>query len=125
MSRKRSRDGPPLEEGAPSLAEGLVMDRPGWTAAWSHEHRTWYWWNAKHETTWDDPAGGEPTLVPSEPTPGYGSGGSASSAGRAAGAAKYSTEALVLPPEAVIRHQMDTERSMRMQAESVVRAETV
>jgi hypothetical protein len=49
--------------------EEVMMDRPGWTAAWSYEHNAWYWWNAKHETTWDDPADGEPTLVPSEPVP--------------------------------------------------------
>ncbi len=47
----------------------VMMDRPGWTAAWSYEHNTWYWWNEKHETTWDDPAEGVPTLVPSEPVP--------------------------------------------------------
>jgi hypothetical protein len=29
------------------------------------------------------------------------------------------------PPEAVIRNQMNTERSMRMQAEDVVRAENM
>eukprot|EP01044_Picomonas_judraskeda_P023729 COSAG03_NODE_6312_length_1080_cov_0.881753_1_plen_267_part_10 len=28
----------------------VMMDRPGWTAAWSYEHNTWYWWNDKHET---------------------------------------------------------------------------
>ena len=44
-------------------------DRPGWTAAWSDIHKSWYWWNQQHQTTWDDPALGEPTLVAAEPTP--------------------------------------------------------
>lgn len=54
---------------ASTKQEEVMMDRPGWTAAWSYEHNTWYWWNERHETTWDDPAEGEPTLVPSEPVP--------------------------------------------------------
>jgi hypothetical protein len=54
--------------GDPAALEA-ALDRPGWTAAWSYEYHTWYWWNERHETTWDDPVEGEPMLVPSEPVP--------------------------------------------------------
>lgn len=41
--------------------------RQGWTAAWSDKYNRLYWYNDRNETTWDDPAEGDPTVVPSEP----------------------------------------------------------
>jgi len=43
--------------------------RQGWNAAWSDKYNRWYWYNYRNETTWDDPAEGEPRVVPSEPVP--------------------------------------------------------
>eukprot|EP01043_Picozoa_sp_COSAG02_P044418 COSAG02_NODE_3965_length_5977_cov_9.580810_2_plen_438_part_00 len=36
---------------------GPPPDRPGWQAAWSSQHKAWYWWDITTlETTWVDPA---------------------------------------------------------------------
>ena len=60
------------DEGGVRPLDETLMDRPGWTAAWSFDHTSWYWWNADHQTTWDDPGNGTPTIVPSEPVPNRG-----------------------------------------------------
>ena len=70
---KRKAEGEAEEEEEEPFDESAYLDappdRPGWTAAWSDIHKSWYWWNQQHQTTWDDPALGEPTLVAAEPTP--------------------------------------------------------